>query len=408
MGLNAHAALWIADAPAAWPDAPGEMTVTTLGEIESCSRRWALSAGHYPDLWNGRGYPPRVQLGALSGTVVHLALEVITRSLIRAGCPSLRDPNALQVMRDLGGYTKVVNDCIDRALSRLAGSPRAQRVLEFAARSLRAQVPELRTRVQTMLCRVRLSRIPARHAEGNTPRARGPLTMGAFPEIELRAEEIGWKGKADLIVLSSDACEITDFKTGAPNEGHGFQIQVYALLWSRDAELNPDRRRADRLLLAYDGGAIEIAAPTESELDELEILLRARRGAAHETVSHHPPEARPDPKNCRYCGVRQLCDEYWTAETQRRMVQGSEDRRFGDVEVTVTGRHGPSSWDARVELSRDVPTGKSAVIRTSGDLELSPGGRLRVLDAALIMDDEDQAQPAVITLGTLSEAYAVP
>ena len=90
------------------------------------------------------------------------------------------------------------------------------------------------------------------------------------------------------------------------------------------------------------------------------------------------------------------------------MVQEGEDRRFGDVEVTVTGRHGPSSWDARVELSRDVPTGKSAVIRTSGDLELSPGGRLRVLDTALIMDDEDQAQPAVITLGTLSEAYAVP
>ena len=57
MGLNAHASLWIADASAAWPDAPGEMTVTTLGEIESSSRRWALSAGHYPDLWNGRGYP---------------------------------------------------------------------------------------------------------------------------------------------------------------------------------------------------------------------------------------------------------------------------------------------------------------------------------------------------------------
>ena len=408
MGLNANPSLWIADAPAAWPDAPAEMTVTTLREIESCSRRWALSAGHYPDLWNGRGYPPRVQLGALSGTVVHLALKVITSALVRAGCPSLRDPIVLQVMRDLGGYTKVVNDCIDRALSRLASSPRAQRVLEFAARSLRAKVPELRTRAQTMLCRVRLSRIPARHAERNAPRARGPLTMGAFPEIELRAEEIGWKGKADLLVLSSDACEITEFKTGAHDEGHEFQIQVYALLWSRDGELNPDGRCADRLLLAYGGGEIEVAAPTKSELDELEVRLRARRGAAHEAVSQHPPEARPDPQNCRYCDVRQLCDEYWTAETQLRMVQVGEDRRFGDVEVTVTGRHGPSSWDARVELSRDVPAGMPAVIRTSGDLELRPGDRIRVLDAAVTMDDEDQGQPVVITLSTLSEAYAVP
>ena len=90
------------------------------------------------------------------------------------------------------------------------------------------------------------------------------------------------------------------------------------------------------------------------------------------------------------------------------MVQEGEERRFGDVEVTVTGRHGPSSWDARVELSPDLPRGKPAVIRTSGDLEFRPGDRVRVLDAALTMDDEDQPQPAVFTLGTLSEVYAVP
>ena len=101
--------------------------------------------------------------------------------------------------------------------------------------------------------------------------------------------------------------------------------------------MNPDRRRADRLLLAYDGEEIEVAAPTESELDELEVLLRSRRGAAHEAVSHHPPEARPAPQNCRYCGVRQLCGEYWTTGMQRRMSQEGEDRRFGDVEVTVKG-----------------------------------------------------------------------
>ena len=408
MRLRANPSLWIAAAPAAWPDAPAEMTVTALRDIESCSRRWALSTGHYPDGWNGRGYPPRVQLGALSGTVVHLALEVITRALVRAGCLSLHDPAVLQVLRDLGGYTKVVNDCIDRVLSSLASNPRAQRILEFTARTLRARVPELRNRAQMILCRVRLLRTPTRNAEGNTPRARGPLPMGAFPEIELRAEEIGWKGKADLLVLSSEACEITDFKTGDPDEGHRFQLQVYALLWSRDRDLNPDRRRADRLLVAYRGEEIEVAAPTEAELDELEVELLSRRGAAHEAVSHDPPEARPDPHKCCYCAVRQLCGEYWTTETQRRMVQKGEERRFGDVEVTVTGRHGPSSWDARVELSQDFPRGKPAVIRTRGDLEFRSGDRLRVLDAALTIDDEDQAQPAVFTLGTLSEAYAVP
>lgn len=35
-------------------------------------------------------------------------------------------------MKNLGGYTKVVHDCIDRALERLASSPRARRILEFS------------------------------------------------------------------------------------------------------------------------------------------------------------------------------------------------------------------------------------------------------------------------------------
>lgn len=408
MGLNANTPIWTADAPPAWPDPPTEMTFTTLTEIESCPRRWALGAAHYPGLWSGRGYPPRVQLSALSGTVVHLALELITRALIRAGCPSLQDPAALRVMKDLGGYTKVVNECIDRVLDLLARSPRAQHVLEFAARLLRAQVPELRTRAQTMLCRVRLPRFHFQPAESPTPKARSPLPPGAFSEIELRAEQIGWKGKADLLLLSSDACEIADFKTGAPHEEHQFQIRVYAFLWSRDADLNPDGRRAGRLSLAYVSGDVEVAAPTESELHDLEVLLVARREAAHRAVSHHPPEARPDAQRCRYCAVRHLCVEYWTPETQRRMAQEREDRRFGDVEVTIIGRHGPSSWDARVVVSRDLEPGKVAVIRASSDLELCDGNRLRILDAAVTVDDEDDTQPAVVTLGKLSEIYAVP
>src|SRR5438445_387754 len=104
--------LWATCAPTKWPAAPTEMTVTTLAEIERCPRRWALSAAEYAGLWSGRGYPPRLQFSALAGTVVHIALETITIKLVRAACSSVEDPKASQVMRDLGGYTKVVRECI--------------------------------------------------------------------------------------------------------------------------------------------------------------------------------------------------------------------------------------------------------------------------------------------------------
>lgn len=403
MALAESASIWSSEGPKAWPDGPAEMSVTTLAEIEMCPRRWALNAASYPDLWKGRGYPPRVQLSALAGTVVHLALETITKGFVTAGCPSVQDPAAFKLMKDLGGYTQIVNDCIDRVLERLASNPRAKRFLEIAVRSLRSQVPELRTRLQTMFSRMQLPLIiSSSRADGDATKTRRPLTVGTFSEIEFRAKEIGWKGKADLLVLSPDVCEISDFKTGAPHDTHSFQIQVYALLWNRDADLNPNRRRANRLTLRYGNEETEVAPLNEPELDDLETRVVIRTAAARQAVSHHPPEARPDPDHCRYCGVRQLCAEYWAS--QHETVKNGEISQYGDVELSITGRHGPSSWDARVDISRHTHRGATALLRTSGDIELHTGDRIRALDVAITLSDENNTA-IVVTLGKLSELY---
>src|SRR5690348_5755829 len=110
------------------------MSVSTHADIEECPRRWALGAAQYPDIWSGRGYPPRLQVAALAGSVVHLALELITKQLTVAGVPSLTDPSATQVLRELGGYTRVVEDCVDRLLRRFSDNPRALPLMEHAQR----------------------------------------------------------------------------------------------------------------------------------------------------------------------------------------------------------------------------------------------------------------------------------
>lgn len=411
MGDNASEPIWVADTPTTWPDPPPEMTVTTLATIESCPRRWALAAAHYPELWSGRGYPPRVQLNALSGTVAHLALEMVTRALVRAGCQSLQDPTALRVMKDLGGYTKVVNDCIDRAVALLASSPRGHHALEHATRLLRAQVPELRTRAQTMLCRLRLSPFQVRHTGVAAAKTRGPLTVGAFPELTLRAKHIRWKGKADLLILSERACEIIDFKTGAPDERHEFQIRVYALLWNRDAELNPAGRSTDRLVLAYRHGEVEVAPPSSSDLDDLEDQLSARTSAALTALAQDPPEAKPHPQLCLYCDVRHMCTAYWSSETQHLMRTALRDHHVADATLAITGIHGPSSWDGVVVISAVAQPGQRVLLRADRrSLSLVPRQIVRVLSAHVTapVEEDDSESVLIFTLNAASEVFLVP
>lgn len=397
-------AQWTVISPSTWPAAPAEMSVSTYAEIEECPRRWALGAAEYPGLWSGRGYPPRLQVAALAGSVVHLALEIITKQLMRAGAPSQDHPLTTQVLKELGGYTNVVQHCVERILKRLADNPRAIPLMEHAQRTLRGQVPTLRMRVQAILARLHL-RAGAAASTPTTVSTPGQLalTNGTYPEIELRAKNIGWKGKADLLVLADDACEITDFKTGAADEGHKFQVRVYAVLWRLDDELNPSGRVVNRLVLAYDSHDVDVPPPSAQEIDELGRELLGRRRAAETALAARPPGARPSAETCRYCSVRHLCDAYWAGTAQAV----SDDGRFGDVELKIVSRHGPTSWDAVVVRARYLPARSSALLRLQQPTEFEVGTHVRVLDGALARDPEDADTPIIVTLGAFSETYRV-
>lgn len=301
-----------------------------------------------------------------------------------------------------------LRSALERILKHYNDNPRAGALMEHAQRTLRGQVPALRARVQSMLSRIRLPKGAATPTAPSTSKSSGPpprlpLANGTYPEVEVRAKSIGWKGKVDLLVLGDDACEITDFKTGAADEGHKFQVRAYAVIWRLDDELNPSGRLVDRLVLACEARDVDVAPPSASEIDDLSRELLARRQAAEAALAARPPSAHPSTEACRYCGVRQLCDAYWAGSSQAV----SDDGRFGDVELKITGRHGPTSWDAVVVRARDFPAKTTALLRLQQPDEFKVGARVRVLDGALARDPEDDAAPSIVTLGAFSEAYRV-
>jgi hypothetical protein len=78
-----------------------------------------------------------------------------------------------------------------------------------------------------------------------------------------------------------------------------------------------------------------------------------------------------------------------------------------DVQISIVGRHGPSSWDGIVEQSPDVACGRPIVLRTptSAEIELAKGDRVRVLDAHLSAVVDDGGQPIVVTMNAVSEIF---
>ena len=401
--------MWIAALPNEWASAPDLMTVTTLGEIEKCPRRWSLRSADYSNVWAGRGYPSKFHFGALEGSVIHQLLQTLTGSFVEAGCRTVTDESAVTVMRKLGGWTKLIADSTDQVLSQYRTNPRVCEQIDSVLARLRSRGPEIRTRAQALLAKVPLSHTgtAVRHFG---PKRHAPLAVGIYPEFELRCPDIGWRGRVDVLVLSAESCEIIDFKTGTHDADHAFQLLVYALLWYRDVQVNPDARIANKLTLAYGDSEESIGAPTPKELNDLERDLVGRKLAATQAVMARPPEARPNPNNCRWCDVRHLCDGYWNDPVLQQMVAETADTMpSSDAQVLITGRHGERSWDGIVEFCGFAKAGAGILVRTSQTShEFTEGQRIRVLDAKWLKPVDASDEPAILTLGDFSEAFVLP
>ncbi len=240
--------------------------------------------------------------------------------------------------------------------------------------------------------------------------SRSQLLHGFYAEVELRASALGWRGFSDLLTLSSARCEIRDFKTGAPKQEHEFQVRTYALLWARDRDLNPNRRLADRLVLSYDEGDTDVPAPSEEEVRHLEEELQRRTNEMLSKLRADPPEARPSRQNCEYCPVRHLCEEYWHWHARQEPDSESLKTGFGDIQIELSARHGPRSWDGFVESGSNLKTGGKILLRTTNiQFELQPGQRVRLLNVHISVPDEEpveEIQPTIVaTMGANSEAF---
>ena len=212
-------------------------------------------------------------------------------------------------------------------------------------------------------------------------------------------------------------CEIRDYKTGAPSDDHRFQLRVYAWLWSKDQEANPKGTLVDSLVISYHDHEVRVAVPDAEDLRVFEEEIKMRTAKALNALAATPPAARPKAENCSSCTVRHLCDEYWSWDGRKGLdgchQRDSSEGSFSDVELTISGRHGPRSWDAFAHAGSDEASAGPVLLRI-GELpfDLHPKQRVRVLDAyqpaeSSMAKRAEEGDVAVVTIGARSELFLV-
>lgn len=377
------------------------MSLSRLLEGELCPRRVALRSANYAAIWDGSGYPPRFSLPAFLGEAVHAAVEDVAAGLRGKGCRTAQEPCAVDAIKAMGGFTRIAETAVERLLAEKALNPRFAAQRESSTQLVRNQLPELRRRIQSLMCQMKLA--AASPAVRGGARKRGPLGVGAYSEVWLEVPQLGWAGRADQIVISSAGAEITEFKSGEPEPHHAFQLRVYALLWARDRVLNPAGRRPAALQLRYLNRSHSLPVPSEAELEALAGDLRARTSEVCSALGSRPPPARYHPEECRRCDVRQLCDDYWA--TLRSSAVSPVQDEWSDVEAVILRRHGDLSFDARIECADRVASGTKALIRFQHPREYSDGGRIRILGAFVSCDDETEGPTIIVRVGALTEVF---
>ncbi len=394
---------WRVVLPAAWPSPPSRLSFSALAEIETCPRRWALSHGNYDDLWDGKGYPHRPTLGALSGRIAHLAIERTSRALNDA--EDSTPAGVVVLLRSLGGISRVISECISEEIDRLSGNPRAQHRSAALELELRGRIPELRLVVQSALSRALGSATDSAPSNGRRSSGRTALGTGYHSEVELAPDSLAWVGYADAIRLTEDVCEVIDYKTGSASPSLEEQVRLYALLWARDLVVNPTGRPATRLQLVYPATTQEVAAPTGPELDRLELEMIDRARVADLSLRKVPPDAIVSADGCRFCDVKALCTEYWTPRGQSILAVPPEPRTRS-VQVVVSGHRGDAVMMVTVELDPFLEPGSVVVVTRRDSHEYARGDRLRMIDVHVA--DDPELGSAVVSFGPQSEVFLAP
>lgn len=282
-----HPIYWIR-APVAGPAPPRHWSYSALASWRACPLQWYLTRATYAGVATP-GYPQRTSAAAVQGQAMHAALEEMARDRRRVGAGDERPAVSIRA---------TVRRHFEAILERLSSE------------NPRAQIDQIRAQVHLDDCvnlvKRALARLPAISAADSAPAWTGGRGLPSGAEVWIQLDDPRIGGRIDLIADGG----ILDFKTGAPANHHADQLTFYALLWYLKTGEPPRRLEVS---YARPSRTDLLVVPSVAELSASADDLRKEIAEADDVIGRAAPVARPSEHVCAGCGVRQICDAYWSS-----------------------------------------------------------------------------------------------
>jgi hypothetical protein len=320
-------------------------------------------------------------------------------------------PEAMNVLRKLGGFTKVLENALVEFFARENDNPRFEQFREDLIRTLRLKLPQMRATLQALLVShvwTPLSseseslRIVTIKSGPVKPTQRASLGSGTFVEIDLQDAFAKWRGRVDILDVDESGCAITDLKSGIASDEHKEQLIVYAMLWNEDLDRNPAHLPIKSLQIVYGNGTIAVEVPDAAQMHIFRKDLIDSSESVRSALNASAVSANPSKENCRHCPVKLLCQPYWES-----LPSVSSDDHLSNNQVTLIEARGDRAWLATVTASAAIEVDQKIIVRNyeGGKAfwnDLRPGLSIRLTDGVLSSPEETDVP--VFNLSMMSEA----
>lgn len=366
------------------PEFPEYLSFSTYQQLTKCPKQWFLLNSEYPEIWSKKGYPRKVNEFTIMGSAVHQSLEIIIDKMKEESI-DFGSKNYIRLIKELGGLRNILKGEIEQLLdqSQYSENPRYLRVRKNLSLKIKKNLLETYFRqLRTLLAKLNL---PVKSETNKQISKKSSRELpSVMTERYVQSEAMKWKGIIDLVINDGNGVKLIDFKTGKEKDSHKDQLELYQVIWMDDDHVN--ELPVKELSIKYP----KVEKCYEPlEISEAESLKAKYKDITEELKENNLSEfsASPSEENCKYCDVKQICNEFW--ET----MQPSEDKDFGDSEIEIQANGDQEDVSARIIHSNVAET--DSIVNISfqdvGDNYrefFTPEKRLRVLNGHHYNEEE--------------------